>query len=415
MAVMKKNKDTIFVQLASYRDPELVPTIDNMLENAKYPDNLHICIAFQYSEEDEFTKELDKYRDDTRFTIIDIPFTAAKGACWARNLIQQEYKKEKYTLQLDSHHRFTKDWDISAVDMLVGLQERGYSKPLLTSYIPSYNPANDPDQRINKPWGMSFDRFTPEGVVFFLPYYIENNPLNPIPARWYSAHFVFTLGQHAIEVQHDPEYYFHGEEITLAVRSYTHGYDLFHPNKVLAWHEYTRVGRVKQWDDDKEWVERNNACHKKVRSLLGVDNENDIEELEYGLGTERTLQDYEVYAGIKFSNRSITEACKKNVNPPGTPEEQYYQEFKHAIDLFPSQFPEDDYSFCAVIFEDNKGQQIYREDLTDKQLNNYLKTHKATNNHFTIWRKYSGPKPNHIIIWPHSISKGWGEKRTINV
>ena len=32
----------IFVQIASYRDPQLVPTIENMLENAKKPKNLVI-------------------------------------------------------------------------------------------------------------------------------------------------------------------------------------------------------------------------------------------------------------------------------------------------------------------------------------------------------------------------------------
>ena len=47
-------------------------------------------------------------------------------------------------------------------------------------------------------------------------------------------------GQWCIEVPYDPDYYFHGEEISLAVRSYTWGYDLFHPHKIIAWHEYTR-------------------------------------------------------------------------------------------------------------------------------------------------------------------------------
>ncbi len=83
----------------------------------------------------------------------------------------------------------------------------------------------------------------------------------PIPARFYSAHFAFTVGQFCKEVPHDPEYYFHGEEISIAVRAYTWGYDLFHPHKVIAWHEYTRKGRTKQWDDDKEWWEKNIKCH----------------------------------------------------------------------------------------------------------------------------------------------------------
>jgi len=173
------SKETIFVQIASYRDPELVKTLDDLFDKAKNPDNLNVCVAFQFSEEDTFTKDINKYRDDSRLTIIDIPYTASKGACWARNKIQQEYKQEQYTLQLDSHHRFTQDWDITCINMLKGLQSRGYDKPLLTSYIPSYNPQTDPKGRVDTPWGMSFDRFTPEGVVFFMPYYMERMKLHP--------------------------------------------------------------------------------------------------------------------------------------------------------------------------------------------------------------------------------------------
>ena len=370
------SKETIFVQIASYRDPELVKTLDDLIDKAAKPDNLHICVAFQFSDEDKFTKDLNKYRDDTRFTIIDIPFTDSRGACWARNYIQQYYKKETYTLQLDSHHRFAQDWDITCIEMLKGLQSRSYDKPLLTSYIPSYNPENDPKGRVDTPWGMSFDRFTPEGVVFFMPYYMERMKLHPEPARFFSAHFCFTLGQFSEEVQHDPEYYFHGEEITLAVRAFTNGYDLFHPNKVIAWHEYTRNGRVKQWDDDKEWGNRNTYTHKKVRSLLGVDGENEIKEEKYGLGTVRTLEEYETYAGVRFKDRAITKVTKNNVPPPGNKQDAFYQEFKEAVGLSHNQFSSDDYEFCALIFEDKDGQQLHRKDLPGKLVNQKIKDSK---------------------------------------
>lgn len=402
----------IFIQIASYRDPELVPTIDDLLSNAKNPKDLHICIAFQFSEEDTFTKDLNKYRDDSRFTIIDIPYSDAKGACYARNLIQQEYKNEKYTLCLDSHHRFVKNWDVECIKMLEGLRERGYDKPLLTSYIPSYNPKNDPDGRVQSPWGMSFDRFIPEGPVFFLPYYIEDKLLYPKPARFFSAHFVFTDGIFAKEVQHDPEYYFHGEEITLAVRAYTHGYDLFHPNKILAWHEYTREGRTKQWDDDKQWHHKNKYCHSKVRSLLGIDGENEIKEDKYGLGTVRTLQDYETYAGIRFKDRAITSFAKQNNDPPGDPDHSFNTEFKHAIDLHHSDYKQDDYHFCAFVFENEDGTPIFREDMDGEMFTKMIENSKA-GNPFTVWKSYTGPKPHKIVVWPSSKSKGWIERKDI--
>ena len=98
-------RDTIFVQIASYRDPELNNTLDYLFKNAKYPDNLRVCIAWQHSPEDEWDT-LDKWKKDKRVKILDIPHIESNGVCWARNKIQQEYNKEKYTLQLDSHHCF---------------------------------------------------------------------------------------------------------------------------------------------------------------------------------------------------------------------------------------------------------------------------------------------------------------------
>ena len=45
---------TIFIQIASYRDPQLIPTIKSILKTAKYPENLRFGIARQYHPEDNF-------------------------------------------------------------------------------------------------------------------------------------------------------------------------------------------------------------------------------------------------------------------------------------------------------------------------------------------------------------------------
>lgn len=195
----------IFVQIASYRDPQLEPTIKDMLENASHPENLVLSIARQYHPDDKFD-ELLEYRDDSRFKIIDIPHYDSKGVCWARNLTQQQYSGEDFTLQIDSHMRFAKDWDTTLIEMIYQLQDKGYPKPLLTGYVSSFDPENDPEKRVNVPWRMTFDRFIPEGAVFFLPETIQGweTLTEPIPARFYSAHFCFTLGKFTTEVQHDP-------------------------------------------------------------------------------------------------------------------------------------------------------------------------------------------------------------------
>ena len=136
---MKSKKNSIFVQIASYRDNQLIHTLHDMISNADHPENLKICIAWQHSQDDVWDN-LDEYKDDPRFIILDIKHEDSKGVCWARNLTQQNYGNEEYTLQIDSHHRFVKNWDTECIKMLDQLKKKGHKKPLITSYIPSFNP-----------------------------------------------------------------------------------------------------------------------------------------------------------------------------------------------------------------------------------------------------------------------------------
>ena len=410
--------NTIFIQIASFRDPQLNPTIKDMLENAKYPENLRIGICNQYNPEDDFN--LDEYKDDERFRIDDIIDTDSKGVCWARHMVQQRYSGETYTLQIDSHMRFVKNWDDEMIQMVKDLQEKGYKKPLLTGYVSSFDPDNDPKGRTQEPWRMTFDRFTPEGCVFFLPETIPGwkELKEPITARFYSAHFCFTLGQFAVEVQHDPNYYFHGEEISIAVRSYTHGYDLFHPHKVLIWHEYTRKNRTKHWDVDKEWFKKNDASHKRNRELLGVDGETFSGDTSFYYGTERTIKDYEKYSGILFERRAVQQYTvdkKYAPNPYEFKDEVEWKEsflsiFKHCIDLSFDMVPETDYDFWVVAFHNDKDETLFRRDADQTEISMML---KDPDRYCKIWREFNTTeKPKYWVVWPHSVSKGWRDRIT---
>jgi hypothetical protein len=405
---------TIFIQIAAYRDPQLIPTLDDCIKNAKYPENLRFGIAWQHAQDDN----IDKYKDDSRFRIIDIPYEESKGACWARNKIQQVYENETYTLQLDSHHRFIENWDEELINMLEGLRAKGHKKPLLTSYISSFDPENDPHARVRVPWKMNFDRFIPEGAIFFLPASIPNfqNLNEPLPARFYSAHFCFTDGIFCKEVPHDPEYYFHGEEISIAVRAFTWGYDLFHPHKIIAWHEYTRKGRTKHWDDDKEWGKKNENCHKRNRKLFGMDGEiQDIDFGIYGFGKERTLLDYEKYAGISFKRRAVQKETIEHKDPPNKQydsEEEFNNSFltifKHCIDVAYKDVPENDYNFWVVAFHSSNGKELYRKDADKSEIHRLM---NDPDKYCKIWREFNTEeKPSYWVVWPYSESKGWCDK-----
>jgi hypothetical protein len=409
-------KNTIYVQIASYRDPELRNTVRSLLETAKFPENLHIGIAWQHSPYEEWD-HLNEYIHDSRFRIIDIDYRDAKGPCYARYLLNNQYKNETYTLQLDSHHRFVQDWDVILIDMLKSVKSPTCKKPLLSSYLPSYNPANDPADRLEAPWIMEFDRFAPEGPVHFLPHtiddYKERN--NPVPARFISGHFIFTYGKFCNDVQYDPTYYFHGEEINLSVRAYMAGYDLFAPHRTVMWHEYTRDGKKKHWDDHANWPQLDRQSHAHNRQLLGIDQLHSDKRLTSNV---RTLQEYEQYAGLEFATRRVhTNTIQKKLPPVSLDEFSHMnglQKFhRMCIDIYRPTFAENDYTFWAVAFEDANGNEIYREDATPAEISRLLSVPLEQDKFIHIWRNfYVDILPSKWVVWPYSASKGWGERLT---
>jgi hypothetical protein len=296
--------NTIFIQIASYRDPELLPTIRDCISNAEFPENLKFCIGWQRSE----TESLEEYYNDPRFIILSIPHKDTKGCCWMRNKIQQFYNGEKYTLQLDSHHRFIKGWDTILIEMLTNLQQNGIAKPIITAYLPSYNPVSDPEERVHSPWKIHFNKMTEDGQILCIPSPIHNYKelTEPLRADFYSAHFAFTLGFFCIEVPHDPTLYFTGEEMNITLRAFTYGYDLFHPHIVIAWHEYTRKNRQKHWDDDKEWWKKDSISKQHYKKFIEQLKLSVSADTKYGIGKERTIEEYGSYHLLEL------EYCSKN-------------------------------------------------------------------------------------------------------
>ena len=412
---------SIFVQIASYRDPELIPTIVDMLKKAKNPGLLRIGICRQYHSADKFDN-LEAYKKDKRFRIVDIVYSESKGACWARNICQQIYMGEEYTLQIDSHMRFAKNWDETLINMICFLQSRGYPKPLLTGYMAGYDPGKPLKTNSEEPpLQMIFDCFTSEGVVVFNSQVLPNwkHLKYPVPARFYSAGFCFTLGRYCKEVQHDPEFYFVGEEISITVRAFTHGYDLFHPNINLLWHHYTRKKSVRQWDDDKHWFKKDKISVKKNRQLFRIDGEKQNSDFgKYGFGTVRTLRDYEKYAGILFSKRGVQKETIEGKFPPNPvlykTEQQWLNSFfisnKYCIKVHSKNLEEIDYDFWVIAFDDESNKTVFRKDADKTEIATIV---AGNNDYYEIWRElYVSKKPKHCFLCQYSKSKGWCKRLT---
>jgi len=356
-------KKSIFIQIASYRDPELNNTISDCLIKAEHPDRLRFGVCLQRDINDKEWDNLDDYLEDSRFKIIDVPYLESKGACWARAKVQALYDGEDYTLQLDSHHRFVNGWDTKLIDMLESLKSKS-PKPIITAYVPEYDPETE--RKIDSVWEMTSYKLKTNGIVLFRPKAVDNwgELTAPIKSKFYSGHFMFTLGCHCDEVKYDPDLYFTGEEMTMGARSYTYGYDLYHPHIPIAWHEYTRKGRTKHWDDfqTKKLVpvpfhEMDGISKSRVKTVLGQSN--DVDVGKYGLGPVRSLQDYCDYSEVDWPTNMLYDE-----SVVGEKEEYPYPlDWAKLVDKLTGEF-----DLLAIIIDDKHRNTLYRKDVTDKSI-----------------------------------------------
>ena len=293
---------TIFVSIASYRDPDCQNTVRDLFEKAAYPGRIVIGLCLQVVPgEDEDCLVSTEHHQQLR--LIEIHASESRGACWARSRIQELWHGEDYFFQVDSHMRFVPGWDEKLIAMLKKCPE---GKPVLSTYPLEFTPPDQfaPDNLVTiRPKG-----FDDDGVLtqysWLTP--LDKAPEYPAPTPFISAGMLFTSGRVVEDVPYDPYLYFTGEEITLGARLWTNGWDIYCPNEVIAYHNYIKqTGRPRHWDDQIDWVNLSQRARRRVRHILEIETINkdcdDLAEIErYGLGPVRTLTEYEAFSGLDF-------------------------------------------------------------------------------------------------------------------
>ncbi len=302
---------SIFVQIAAYRDTELGPTVRDCLAKAKRPEELRFGICLQ----DDLGSCYDLDFSDPRFRLIHVHWRESQGVCWARHQAFSLYEGEDFLLQIDSHHRFAEHWDEL---LLKDIEYCEASKPVLSTYPGSYDPETG-RCALKVPNKILVSRFDHNGCIKRYPLgFKAKNNRRPIPARFVAAGFLFTLGQFCEDIPYDPEMYFAGEEPSLTLRSYTHGYDIFHPQQNILWHEYVRESKPKHWLDH---TQSGNESTDKITESEPSDMDRFYRMLDrngrskLGLGSVRSVHDYERFAGLDLSNRVVHQEARLGMDP----------------------------------------------------------------------------------------------------
>ncbi|CAI1572184.1 Glycosyltransferase (GlcNAc) [Serratia quinivorans] len=446
--MVRENRDnsaTIFISIASYRDPELLPTLQDMLRHAAHPENLHIAICWQDNEERNVFEqaglepagsrtvagnEVFAYRyHQARIDVVSVHYYASRGACWARNLAERLFDNESFFLQIDSHCRFVPNWDEEMIAMLRQLRATS-SLPIISSYPPAFTPGENEEASKNTYVSrLIFREYNTEGIPM-----LRSTPFEataPIRGSYLAGGFIFTDGGYVRSIPNDPQIFFAGEEIAMAVRAFTHGYDIYHPHKPLLWHYYQRKEHNKIWGDhtnqakddgvvEKAWWEWDSVSKKRVRTLLGLESENAASLAPYMLGSRRSLRQFEYQAGICLKNGTVLPEVMgpelTNFFPvPPTDEKAWfdrqYAYHKKAITLNASEYSsvEQDMNDLHLSVYNKQNVLLYKRTLGMEELEALRK--KSPNDGLVLsieFKTASAVHPAVVRICPWSTASGWG-------
>ena len=427
---MVSDNELILVSIASYRDAQLVPTVEDLLSKAHEPSLLRFGICWQH----DIDEPPLPFEGDGRFQVVDVDWRDSRGACWARAEIMKLWRGEQWFLQVDSHCRFVPGWDTKLIRMM---GQTGSQKPILSTYANAFTPREagsaHPEILRGPPQQMGIEIFTADGIPQLKPIMIPDldGRTRPRAARFLAAGFLFAPGSFVEEVPYDPELYFFGEEISMTLRAFTTGYDLFHPVENVAWHDYVRTYANRHWDDhapepsaaitkgSSVWKDLDTVSRQKVLQLLHGNASEDADLASsnllgrFGLGAVRTREDYERYTGISFALRKLQDYTRYGFEPPNPaspadwPERIYTWLVRVAVnaaELSPGAL--DDFSFWMVTIHDENRREIRRHDFQRKELT----VHGTESQIVLICEIESGIIPAFWSVWPFSRSGGWGRR-----
>lgn len=305
-------KNYIFVSIASYRDDECVDTVNDIFRNASDPSKIILGICQQHSVKEPSCIP-SFFPWEKQIKMVSIPHTEARGPTYARYICSHLWSNEEYFLQIDSHTKFQKNWDV----IIKKMYKKCPPKSILTHYPPKeINKHNQSSYTCTSHYENNFH-------IISEAHLIDNPNQDILPTPYASAGFLFGYGIFLHEVPFDPylPYLFQGEEILLATRLFTNGWDLYNLSQPVCTHNYERKDKPHFWDDQKEeWKHIQKETHNKYYYLLQQYSKDKVDPIyltfieNYGMGSKRTLKDWFDFAGIDPISKKVQSRCKMKYN-----------------------------------------------------------------------------------------------------
>ena len=315
-ALPDNDKATIFISIASYCDPLLKATIEDACAKAIYPERLKFGVV----EQTDLTQKLPvaSMPQSKQIRYLAVDRLHSRGAGWARNVAMSLYQQEDWFFQIDSHMIFKFGWDVTLLESAAECAEINPNF-VISSYPNPFNFVDGvatPQPVTEKILAHVVRRdcdFDGSLNLGFIGSAVDQD--KPIIGFHLGAGCLLAPGKFVSEFPYDPQIYFLGEEQALAARLFTRGWDIFHVPGLPIFHLYESnesPSRPKHWSQEEnaervhKWDELATLSRQRVDAVLLGHDDYGI----YGLGQERTMEEYASFSGIDYKNKTVSELAR---------------------------------------------------------------------------------------------------------
>jgi hypothetical protein len=291
----------IFVNICSYRDKLLAPTICSLLETESGRNQITYGIFEQTKLEDSLQVKYPEIvkNPKVRYKRIDPEFS--DGVVWARCINSMQIYDEEFQYQIDSHMLFDKDWDHQLIlDYNHTSKLANTKKVLLTSGTKNFDLDGE---RITK------HTLTDDITVKLGYFQFDKNLRLHAHGPWVPSTEVATPSIHICagnffapvswikDVGYNTNIFFEGEEQMFVITSIVAGYQIFHHRKIKVYH-YLKSSN----HESKQTI---NPVANPERLKKNIErSEKELVDYIYSLD-EAQLERYRKITGVDYINRKL--------------------------------------------------------------------------------------------------------------
>jgi len=325
---------TIYFAIASYRDFQCRQTVESAFLRAKNPKRIRVGVVDQivHGEDpgcDEPMEPCDTNPNQAlclyanQVDVFEMRADMSVGPVFARHIGHRLYRGEYYYTQSDAHVSYTQNWD---ADIIQQMEATHNDLAVLTTYLTDVQGSIEPETykslRNTRPIMCNTDyEGGPQGQHLrhlSQPERIPGIHGSPQMEPYWAAGYSFSRGHFVVNVPYDlyQPMIFQGEEMSIGIRGFTVGYDMYAPERSVCFHHYavgknasTRNKVPHFWENADHFAGTGKRAMKRLLGIVHMNPETDKsewlhndEEL-YGLGGVRTPEKFYETFGIDVRNK----------------------------------------------------------------------------------------------------------------